>query len=287
MDEATQVFEAERARLISLCYRMLGERAAAEDVVQECWLRWAGAQDTQIDNPRAWLTRVASRIAIDTLRSARARRERYVGPWLPEPLVVSADNPAEDAYAQAQECGLALLWAMERLEPAERAAFILREALDTDYAEIARTLDKSQAACRKLVSRARRRVQEASPRFDVSPARVADLLAQFLDAAKAGDAEALKRLFATNALAISDGGPNARAARRPLEGPEEIVNVTLSVLAQREEAQIEPCSVNGMPGLLARTHGKVFAVVTLVAAQDGRITWMYTMVAPEKVALVN
>lgn len=286
MDEATRLFEAERPRLMSLCYRMLGERAAAEDAVQDCWIRWAVAETGTIANPRAWLTRVATRIAIDTLRSARARRERYVGPWLPEPLVTSEDNPAEAAYAQAQECGLALLWAMERLEPAERAALILREALEADYAGIAEALGKSEAACRQLVSRARKRVAAATPALDPSPGRAGDLLGRFVAAAGAGDMAALMRLIAPEAVAISDGGRNARAARRLLHGAEEIAAVTLAVMAQQGAMRLRRCEANGMPGLLADEGGNLHSVVTLAPDSAGRIGWLYIMRAPEKLVRV-
>lgn len=286
MDETTRIFETERPRLISLCYRILGECAAAEDAVQDCWLRWAEAGPEGIANARAWLTRVATRIAIDMLRSARARRECYVGPWLPEPLVVSAGNPAEAAFAQAQDCELALLCAMERLTPAERAALILRDVLETDYPEIAQTLGKSQAACRQLVSRARRRVRTGAPRFDVAPERTAELLAAFLKAAATGDAAALKRLIAPEAMAVSDGGPNARAARRVLRGPEEIAHVVLAIRNRADRGRPERCEVNGQPGIMLRTRKRVHSVATLLPDGHGRIAWLYTMRAPEKLSRV-
>lgn len=283
MDKATRTFEAERPRLMSLCYRMLGERAAAEDAVQECWIRWAGADS--VANPQAWLTRVATRIALDMLRSARARRERYVGPWLPEPLVVSGDNPAEDALAQAQACSLALLWAMERLEPAERAALILREAMDCDYGQIAETLGKSQAACRQLVSRARRRLPETGvPLTRAAPAQVSDLLSRFLAAVRSGDVAAARALLSPEAVSISDGGARARAARRPLVGAEEIAGVMLAVAERQGDVALEPCMANGLPAVLLRRTGALDAVITLVPAADGRIGWLYILRAPEKLA---
>ena len=182
MDRATALFEAERPRLIALCYRMLGERAAAEDAVQDTWLRWAEAAPDDIAAPAAWLTRVATRISMDALRSARARRERYVGPWLPEPLVTTTEQPVEDQFVQAQECGLAMLWAMERLDPVERVALILREAFDADYAEVAEVLGKSEAACRQLVSRARKRVAGVA-RFAPARAQVEAVMGRFYAAA--------------------------------------------------------------------------------------------------------
>ena len=167
-DAATAIFEQQRPRLLSLAYRMLGEIQAAEDIVQEGWLRWSAATLADIAFPSAWLTQVATRLAIDQLRSARRRREVYTGPWLPEPIIDSTDSEPGSAMELAQECELALLWSLERLAEEERAAFLLSQVFETSYADIARTLDKSEQACRQLVSRARQRVQESSPRFDTS-----------------------------------------------------------------------------------------------------------------------
>ncbi|MEO1187462.1 MAG: sigma-70 family RNA polymerase sigma factor, partial [Pseudomonadota bacterium] len=224
MTSAVAIFEAERKQLTSLCYRMLGDRAGAEDAVQDTWLRWMNADHSNVSNPTAWLRRAATNIAIDALRSARHRRETYVGPWLPEPLLQSDVGPGDD-FELAQECELALLWAMERLGEEERAAFILREAFDAGYDDIAATLLKSIPACRQLVSRAHKKLQESGPRFDAAPADVQDLIARFFAAATADDFETAKQMFAPNAVAISDGGRKARAARRILVGPDDIIQV--------------------------------------------------------------
>lgn len=213
MIDAVSTFEAERQQLTSLCYRMLGDRADAEDAVQDTWLRWMGVDHATISSPASWLRRAATNIAIDALRSARKRRETYVGPWLPEPLLPAQDG-VEDNFALAQECELALLWAMERLGEEERAAFILREAFDAGYDEISQSLAKSQAACRQMVSRAHKRLQESGPRFDVAPDEVRNLIGRFFAAAMAEDFETALSLFADNAVAISDGGRKARAADR-------------------------------------------------------------------------
>ena len=284
-NNATKVFEAERPRLMAICYRMLGERTASEDAVQDTWLRWAATDQGIIRNPQAWLTRVATRIAIDTLRAAQRRRESYVGPWLPEPLVSSADQPLEAAYIQAQECGVALLWAMERLDAHERAAFILREAFDAEYSELAEVLGKSDAACRQMVSRARRRVQNGVPRFEVSKAVVSDLLGRFYAAASVGDIEAAARLLAPDAQAISDGGANARAARRVLIGPDEVTQVVIAVTGKYlaiPGCSTEPCEVNGLPGLVNRVEGRMDSLITLVPDEQGRIARLFTFRAPEK-----
>lgn len=286
MTADTALFEAERPALTALCYRMLGERAGAEDAVQDTWLRWERADHETIENPSAWLRRTATRIAIDALRSARARRETYPGPWLPEPLVESESLGIEARFELAQECELALLWAMERLSPTERAAFILREAFDAGYDEISAITGKSQAACRQMVSRAHRRLQENGPRFDAPPAEVADLLQRFVAAANALDHDAALSLFAPGAVAYTDGGKKARAALRPLIGPEDITQVLMAVMAKAAQAtaqwSVEPSLANGAPAIVRRLDGRVDLVLTLAPSADGRIGWLYAMRNPDK-----
>ena len=286
MSADTAIFEAERPSLTALCYRMLGERAGAEDAVQDTWLRWQRTDRTRIENPRAWLRRTAARIAIDALRSARARRETYPGPWLPEPIVESPSLTVEDRFALAQECELALLWAMERLSETERAAFILREAFDAGYDEIAAVTGKSEAACRQLVSRAHKRLQETGPRFDAAPSEVADLLQRFMAAAAAQDHAAVLDLLSPDATAYTDGGRKARAALRPLHGPADIVQVLMGVMMKSmrdgEDWTMEPALANGAPALIRRLKGKVDLVLTLAPDSSGRIAWLYAMRNPDK-----
>jgi len=288
MSPDTALFEAERAGLTALCYRMLGERAGAEDAVQDTWLRWERADHSSIENPRAWLRRTATRIAIDALRSARARRETYPGPWLPEPLVESDSLSIEESFALAQECELALLWAMERLSETERAAFILREAFDAGYDEIAAATGKSEAACRQLVSRAHKRLQESGPRFDAAPEEVSSLLQRFMSAAAAQDHETALSLFSPTAVAYSDGGKKARAALRPLNGPADIVQVLFAVtakaarLAETAPWRLELGHANGAPAIVRRVNGQVDFVITLAPGADGRIAWLYIMRNPDK-----
>ncbi len=284
----TALFEAERPALTALCYRMLGERAGAEDAVQDTWLRWERADHDAIENPRAWLRRTATRIAIDALRSARARRETYPGPWLPEPLVESESLGIEERFALAQECELALLWAMERLSETERAAFILREAFDAGYDEISAATGKSEAACRQLVSRAHTRLQESGPRFDASPDEVSSLLQRFMSAAAAQDHKTALSLFSPGAIAYSDGGKKARAALRPLNGAAEIVQVLFAVteksakMAETTPWTLELGHANGTPAIMRRVNGQVDFVITLAPGADGRIAWLYIMRNPDK-----
>ena len=214
------------------------------------------------------------------------RRETYPGPWLPEPLVESDSLGVEERFALAQECELALLWAMERLSPTERAAFILREAFDAGYDEIAGITGKSEAACRQLVSRAHKRLQESGPRFDASPEDVADLLERFMAAAGALDHDAALNLFAPDAVAYTDGGKKVRAALRPLIGPQDITQVLMAVMskAMQEKAQwsVEPGLANGGPAIVRWLDGRVDLILTLAPSADGRIAWLYAMRNPDK-----
>lgn len=284
-DAATAVFEAERPKLTALCYRMLGERSAAEDAVQETWLRWRTATPERVAQPAAWLRRTATRIAIDELRSARHRRERYYGPWLPEPILASDDRPPEAHLELAQDCRLALLWAMERLSEAERAAFVLREAFDCSYAELADVLDRSEDACRQLVSRAHRRLQDDDVRRDAEGAEVLALLQALSEAFLAEDLDAVKRLLTPDAVALTDGGVHARASRRPLCGPDDIAVVFGNILrkaAAEEDATLSVGLANGRPCLLRHTDGVLDTVFTVAPSCDGRAAWIYVMRNPEK-----
>ncbi len=288
-DTATATFEQERGRLTSLAYRMLGERAAAEDVVQNAWLRWAGADEKEIKTPAAWLTTVTTRLAIDALKSARHKREVYAGIWLPEPILSDTETrqaTPEDVLVEAQEVQLALLWAMERLAPEERAAFILREAFDSDYADIADTLNKTEAACRQLVARAKKRVSEESPRFDASVSEVSDLLTRFMSAAQAQNKQDILALLAPNALALSDGGGKVRAAYRPLVGPTDIADV-FTALLEKNATKIKPRLVyaNGRPAIASLQQDETTdIIISVVPDHEGRVRWIYVMRNPDKLA---
>jgi len=278
----TDQFEAQRPMLTALCYRMLGERAAAEDAVQDTWLKWAAADHGAIRTPAAWLRTAATRVAIDALRRAKTRREAYVGPWLPEPLIAD-DHSTEDSFAQAQECELALLWIMETFPGTERAAFILREAFDASYAEIAQTLGKSEAACRQLVSRAHRRVAKSSPDLTQPAGARAAQISGFLAAIASNDIDAAKAHLAPGAVSLSDGGAKARAARRPLVGPDDIAFVTRAVtLKHAASLRPVPVTANGQPALLLMEGARRHALVTVALDAAGRITWIYTMRNPDK-----
>lgn len=279
------IFEAQRTKLTSLAYRMLGEKAAAEDIVQDTWLAWNSADKATVEMPVAWLYQVTNRSAIDSLRSARARRESYVGPWLPEPLLSPNSVTPEDHFAHARECELALLWAMERLSPEERSAFILRKAFDSDYDDIAQVLGKNAAACRKLVSRAKLKVKSEGVTFATESSKHTELLRLFSQACLSQDHNEVLRLLAPNVVALTDGGGKVRASLRPLLGAQEVSKV---VLAISSKAPIAPntdfafISVNGQAALQIKGTQTQNMLSTVRGNEDGLIEWIYVMRNPEK-----
>lgn len=280
-------FEAERTRLTRLAYRMLGERGAAEDVVQETWLRWAKTETGIIANPAAWLTRTASRLAIDALRKAKARREDYIGPWLPEPEVAPFD--AEDSETdRAERISLGFLHVLERLTPDERAAFILHDAFDCGYDEIAAALNKTEPACRKLVSRARERVRSGRPRFETSRDQQQRIITAFLAAAQSGDAAKMKSLLTEDAIVYTDGGGKVRAALRPLVGPDDAVMVLVNVARKYAgvAAHARAVSVNGQYGLAIELESGLNTIYT-ADIEDGRIARLFILRNPDKLARAN
>lgn len=282
MDPA-RVFETERARLTRLAYRMLGERGAAEDVVQETWLRWAKIDSGEVQNPAAWLTRAASRLAIDALRRAKARREDYVGPWLPEPVVQPFDDEEDSESDRADRISLGFLHVLERLSPDERAAFILHDAFDCGYDEIAAALMKSEVTCRKLVSRARERVRSGRPRFETDTAQQQRVMTAFLTAAAKGDTEAMKKLLTEDAVVYTDGGGKVRAALRPLVGPDDATFV-LSNVARKYAGQMSELAaveVNGAFGFAMSYKGALHSLYT-ADVEDGRIAKLYIIRNPDK-----
>lgn len=280
--DVTAKFEAQRDKLMALAYRMLGERGAAADVVQEAWIRWHGSHPESIESPAAWLRQTTTRLAIDALRTAKLQRETYIGPWLAEPLI-DEENQPDDQFVLARKCELALLWAMERLAPEERAAFILREAFDADYSDIATALGKTHDNCRAMVSRARKRVQSDAPRFDAPAEESNALLLQFAAATLAQDHETVMSLLAPDAVALSDGGGKARASLRALEGPREIANVLINIAKKNEGADgIVPVQMNSRPGIGILQGGAQDMLYTLEPDENGLIRWIYIMRNPDK-----
>ncbi|MGP8297013.1 RNA polymerase sigma-70 factor [Streptomyces inhibens] len=283
-DSATDVFEEHRPVLFGVAYRMLGRVADAEDVVQDAWLRWSGADRADVREPRAFLVRVTTRLAIDRLRQVQSRRESYVGPWLPEPLATdfgSAPDTAERAVF-TESVTLAVLVVMESLSPLERAVFVLREAFGYPYAEIAAALDRSEAAVRQLAGRARRHVEEGRPRFEVDPGRQRDLTERFMAAAAGDDLEGLLSLLAADARLVGDSGGKAKAPLRIIESADKVARflfgVAKSVPAGLEFSLVE---LNGGIALLAHDGGVPDSVIQLGVA-DGKIQTVYIVRNPEK-----
>ena len=249
-----------------VAYRMLGSVSEAEDVAQEAVLRLARAGEP-IDEPAAWITTAATRLSIDVLRSARVRRETYVGPWLPEPLIEDTAADPSCEIELADSLSQAFLVVLERLSPVERAAFLLRDVFDYDYAQIARVVDRSEANCRQIVTRARKHVEASRPRFDPDEALRDRLLERFLAAADEGDLDGLEALLAEDAAFYSDGGGRATAARKPLFGAARIARVVAAMARKmrgRTQVDRQLVRVNGQPGLVLRTlDGAVFSVMSI------------------------
>lgn len=282
MDERTRLFDEQRPRLLGLAYRMLCVMADAEDVLQDAYLRWRSVDISELDSPQAWLTTVVTRLSIDRLRRARIEREAYVGPWLPEPLSDRHVPSPESALELEGDLSIAFLVLLETLSPNERAAFLLHDILDEDYADVAAMLGKSEATCRQMVHRARERVTAKRRRFVVDDKTRTEMLRKFIDAANGGDREALKALLAPDATLISDGGGKAIAARRPLHGAERIAWLWYAV-AKRSGDRIGRRIVraNGEPALAQYFDGRLHSVA--VIETDGeRIHRHYTIANPDK-----
>ncbi|WP_443077142.1 RNA polymerase sigma-70 factor [Streptomyces sp. SP18CS02] len=281
------VFETHRAVLTGVAYRMLGRVADAEDVVQETWLRWSRADRSEILEPRAYLVRIATRLAIDRLRQLRAQRETYVGPWLPEPLVTDFGPALPDTAERAvlaDSVSLAVLVVLESLSPLERAVFVLREAFGFPYAQIAAILDRTEPAVRQLAGRARRHVDEGKPRYDVDPAERRDLTERFLAAAGGGDLNDLLALLAPDVRLVGDSGGKSKAPLRVIESADKVGRFLFAVTKEPAAgAEFRFVEVNGGPALLVLMDGRPDSVIQ-VDVLDGRIQCVYIVRNPDKLA---
>ncbi len=268
-------FELHRSFLIGLAYRMLGSVAEAEDVVQDAFLRWSDVDRDAVAQPRAYLARVVSRLCLDRMKSAAARRETYVGTWLPEPMVSAPDEPT------TEDVSLALLLALERLSPLERAAFLLHDVFDMDYAAIAGILGRNEAACRQLAARARDHVRDGKPRFptdDDTRTRLADA---FQAAMTTGDLDAFARLLADDAVFYSDGGGKRTAAINPIYGKDRILRFVAGVSSKRPPLDaIERVQINGLPGFVLHSREGVETVAFEIAGD--RVVALYAIRNPDK-----
>jgi len=280
------LFDALRPRLQRIAYRMLGSVAEAEDLVQDAWLRWQAADGDAIDNHEAWLVTVTTRLAIDRLRAVKAERTQYVGTWLPEPLLTDTAPSAQDQLERADELSYAFLALLERLTPDARAAFLLREVFDTDYPELARTLGKSEAACRQLVHRARTQLRADKPRFEVAPQDHMRLLQGFADAAVRGDMASLTALLANDAELIGDGGGKVPSFGKPLVGGRRIAQLYYAVWRRQPRLRMEIVQLNGAPGVL-RFIDDVLESAQTFEIDEGRIVRVHSQRNPDKLAALS
>ncbi|MET7694779.1 RNA polymerase sigma-70 factor [Streptomyces sp. NPDC005483] len=284
-DTETDVFEEHRPVLLGVAYRMLGRVTDAEDVVQEAWLRWSAADRSEVREPRAYLVRVTTRLAIDRLRQVKARGETYVGPWLPEPYVTDFGDTVPDTAEQAvlaDSVSLAVLVVMESLSPLERAVFVLREAFGYPYADIAAMLDRGEPAVRQLAGRARRHVDERRPRYEVDPVRRRDLTERFLAAAGGGDLEGLMSLLAPDVRLVGDSGGKTKAPLRVLESADHVGRFLVGVAGKGVvDITWRFLELNGGPAVLVLSGGKPDSVFQLDVL-DGRIQSVYIIRNPDK-----
>ena len=275
--DAALTFDPLRPKLIRIAYRMLGSVADAEDVAQEAFLRWFDADRAAVRELEAYLRRVVTRLCLDQLKSARHRRETYIGPWLPEPVVESDQDEPDDIT-------LPLMMALERLSPLERAAFLLHDVFGVGFDEIAATIDRDPAACRQLASRARDHVRAARPRFALPKERGLEIAAAFFAASRDGNMQQLRLLLADDVTAYSDGGGKARAATRPIAGIERIMKVhagLASIFAAHMSQLVRYGFINGLPGFVTVEQDGVLQT-TALQIEDGKIAAIYVTRNPDK-----
>jgi RNA polymerase sigma-70 factor (ECF subfamily) len=276
-DAAATTFDPLRPVLIRVAYRMLGSVADAEDVVQEAFLRWFDADRGAVREPAAFLRRVVTRLCLDHLKSARHRRETYVGPWLPEPVIESGEDEVEDVT-------LPLLLALERLSPLERAAFLLHDVFGVGFEEVAETIGRDPAACRQLASRARAHVRASRPRFPVAVERGRQIAEAFFAATRGGDMDGLRALLAEDVTVHADGGGKAPAARRPIVGIDEVVRLHTGlarILAEKPSRLVRHAQINGLPGFVT-VEGDGTLQTTALQVEAGKVVAIYIVRNPEK-----
>jgi RNA polymerase sigma-70 factor, ECF subfamily len=286
MSELAEHVEALRPRLVRLAYGQLGSLAEAEDVVQEAWLRLERVDADEIRDLEAWMVTTVSRLALDTLRSARVRRETYVGPWLPEPIVSDAPGPAERA-ARAEEVSMALLVVLESLSASERSAFVLHDIFGYAFDEVAAALGISSASARQHASRARKAVEARRPRFPATPEQQRELVSAFAHAAHEGDMDGLLAVLHPDVVFTSDGGGIVIAARKPLEGADRVARAIKAMAAKAGAyANAELVDVNGLPGVRNTGNDGVVTIVSFTV-DGGRITAIDVQRNPEKLRRVQ
>ncbi|MEN3942856.1 RNA polymerase sigma factor SigJ [Prosthecobacter sp. SYSU 5D2] len=285
MEEQARLFEQHRSLLLGIAYRMTGVLAEAQDVVQDTWVKWSRAELAKVRDARAWLVTACSRQALDVLKSARRRRESYCGVWLPEPFHETTEDGGPVAAGVDESVSMALMLALEKLSPAERAAFLLHDVFGHEFDEIAVILGKSGPACRKLASRARAAVQAARPRFETRVEDHQRLLEAFLKAAYAGELQELKSLLAESVEMRSDGGGKVSALPDIMRGVDAVARFLVGVMHHRPQAhegrRLVPCRFNGAPGILIHEGGRLVTALT-IDVEAGRIQAIYAVRNPDK-----
>jgi RNA polymerase sigma-70 factor, ECF subfamily len=284
MNDHLSQFEEQRDYLERLAYRMLGSRSDADDILQEAFLRWSRTKPDDVKSPRAYLAKVVTRLCIDRRREIDVRKETYIGPWLPEPIVQQMAG-ADRTVELAETVSLAMLHVLERLSPVERAAYVLRQIFDYEYGEIAEILQKSATNCRQLVSRAEQRVLEGRPRFAAAADEVARISGEFLRACSSGDLDGLLQLLTVDAIMISDGGGKVTAARRPVEGADRVARFFLGIFRKFPAcSRTQMVLVNGQPGLAAWL-GDELVTVFAFELDGNRIRSIFAIRNPDKLPL--
>ena len=281
---ATDAFVAHRNLLFTVAYEMLGSAADSEDVLQETWLRWAEVDHDGVRDERAYLVRIVTRLSLNRLRTLQRRREQYVGPWLPEPLLTTPDV-AEDVEL-ADSVSMAMLLVLETLAPTERAVFVLREVFEVGYDEIAAAVDKSPAAVRQIAHRARAHIEERRPRGDVAPSLRDEVIAKFVVAASTGDIQCLMDVLAPDVVLLTDGGGVKKAALRPILGREKVMRFLDGVAPRDGTAMADLVVVNGAPAVRVFLDGEIDSIGSMLV-EDGLVTGIYWVRNPAKLARLD
>lgn len=278
-------FEEHRPVLERLAYRMLGSLADVDDVLQEAYLRWSREERDDVENPRAYLSSIVTRLCIDRRRTIEARKETYIGPWLPEPIVETSDSAS--LLEATESLSMALLVVLESLSPTERAAYLLRQVFDYDYSEIARVLQQSEPNCRQLVSRAEKRMAERRPRFEATAEEASQITEAFLHSCVTGDLDGLTRLLAKDAVTYSDGGGKVLAALAPINGADRVARFFLGIMKKAPpDLEFQRVQVNGLPGVIVLHGSEILHVLTLDII-DGRIANVYVIRNPDKLSRIR
>ncbi|SFP29787.1 RNA polymerase sigma-70 factor, ECF subfamily [Amycolatopsis arida] len=291
VDRDQQVFHQHRNLLFSVAYRVLGTAADAEDAVQDAWIRWSAADRSQVADPKAYLTRIVSNLALERLRSTRPKRETYVGPWLPEPILTGGD--AAETALDAESVSMAMLVVLETLSPLERAVFVLKEVFDFSHAEIAEAVERSEVAVRQAAHRARKHVRAQRPRFTADRSRQRKVTERFFAAATGGDVNALMELLSPDVTLWTDGGGKVRQAMRPVVGAQTVaawfaaIGTVTYQGVKPADMNAELVEINGGPGMVFSGPDRVIATVTFDFDAEGRIIAIHNMANPDKLQAVT